>query len=193
MWEIVQTIIYIFAGVMLLLSFWSDESRDRVTRFIVAVWREVWIAISPALYKLVTGDVPPSMRARRRVESRGAAHRAVEEHEPHQDAQSSNLHGGEESQSAVEMEPITTDELRRLAVALRHNYTTADKTKSGAIKAGWGIARSGSDPRYLRASQLYDLATAPEEPIYPNLEASRQPGARDAKKRPRKAREVETL
>jgi hypothetical protein len=193
MWDTIQMIIYIFAGVMFILSFWSDESRDRARRFIVAVFREVWIAISPALYKLVTGDVPPSIRKRGRVDIGGVPHRMVELQEPQHNEQNIDLHGGEEPQSAVEMEPITADELRRLAVALRHNYTTADKTKSGAIKAGWGIARSGSDPRYLRASQLYDLATAPEEPIYPNLEASRQPGTRDAKKRPRKAREVETL
>jgi hypothetical protein len=97
-----------------------------------------------------------------------------------------------EQENTTPFAPATEEELRALAIALRHNLTTADKTKSGAIKAGWGLTRSGSDPRYARASQLYDLATRvpePEEP-YPTLAAKRREAA--AAKPRSKPREVET-
>jgi hypothetical protein len=107
-------------------------------------------------------------------------------------AENADLHGGVEQENTTPFAPATEEELRALAIALRHNLTTADKTKSGAIKAGWGLTRSGSDPRYARASQLYDLATRvpePEEP-YPTLAAKRREAA--AAKPRSKPREVET-
>ena len=80
-------------------------------------------------------------------------------------AENADLHGGDLPPTEGEIPPATADEVQALGRALRHNLTSADKTKSGAIKAGWGLSRSGTDPRYRRASQLYDLAT--KEPAPP--------------------------
>ena len=80
-------------------------------------------------------------------------------------AENADLHGGEPTPEEGEIAPATPEEVIALARALRHNFTSADKTKAGAIRAGWGIkTRSGTDPKYRRASQLYDLATKEPEP-----------------------------
>ena len=64
MWEVAETIIYIVLFVMFLLTFWSQESRDRLMGWIGRGLREVWAAISPAVYKTLTGSVPDRVARR---------------------------------------------------------------------------------------------------------------------------------
>ncbi len=136
-------------------------------------WRfciELGRLIEPPLYRLVTGRDPAARTGamfrfeRREVYAVGEALPApVPADFPLPAAENPDLHGGYPPPTEANFPPATADELQALGRALRHNLTSADKTKSGAIKAGWGLSRSGTDPRYRRASQLYDLAT--KEPV----------------------------
>ncbi len=115
------------------------------------------------------------------LEQRGDLHRSVQDEFPLPAAENDDLHGGVEQEESPAFAPAAPEEIQALAVALRHNLTTADKTKSGAIKAGWGLTRSGSDPRYRRASALYDLATKGTEsgqPFAKNQQPTNKPTAK---------------
>ena len=143
-------------------------------------WRfcvELGRLVEPPLYHLVTGRDPTDRTGAMFHFERREAYVAgealpppVPPNFPLPADENPDLHGGDPPPAEAEIPPATADELQALGRALRHNLTSADKTKSGAIKAGWGLSRSGTDPRYRRASQLYDLATkepAPErkEPV----------------------------
>ncbi|KPV52326.1 hypothetical protein SE17_16170 [Kouleothrix aurantiaca] len=166
-------------------------------------WRfcvELGRLIEPLAYRLVTGR-DPAAREGQMFHSGGTMYRAqswgdnasglidadalpppVPVESPLPAAENPDLHGGDPLPTEAEIPPATADELQALGRALRHNLTSADKTKSGAIKAGWGLSRSGTDPRYRRASQLYDLATKePVPPPRPELRITRrsEPKARN--------------
>ena len=138
-------------------------------------WRfcvELGRLLEPLAYRLVTGRDPAARTGamfqfeRREVYAAGEAlPPPVPADFPLLAAENVDLHGGDPPPTEAEIPPATPEELQALGRALRHNLTSADKTKSGAIKAGWGLSRSGTDPRYRRASQLYDLAT--KEPAPP--------------------------
>ncbi|KPV50352.1 hypothetical protein SE17_27450 [Kouleothrix aurantiaca] len=144
-------------------------------------WRffvELGRLVEPLLYRAVTGRDPHArtgqmfaFETREPYTIGGSAPPSVPADFPLPAAESTPPHGGEPTPEEGEIAPATPEEVIALARALRHNLTSADKTKAGAIRAGWGIkTRSGTDPKYRRASQLYDLATkepAPErkEPV----------------------------
>lgn len=168
--------------------------------------RVVFTAITPLAYKLVTGRVPADLgRVQRQREvdrqtrereraaldygnqfddeaneaapcAGGALPHAVERIKPRADAESTGGDGGVEAEKEPLFAPITPEELQQLGVAIRHKYTAAKANKAECIKAGWGLTKSGSDPRYKRASQLFDLATQPQpepEP-YPTIAEDRK-------------------
>ena len=136
-------------------------------------WRfcvELGRLVEPPLYHLVTGRDPAARSGQMFPTVGGVLHTPtlpapVPADFPLPAAENPDLHGGYPPPTEANFPPATADELQALGRALRHNLTSADKTKSGAIKAGWGLSRSGTDPRYRRASQLYDLAT--KEPAPP--------------------------
>ena len=146
-------------------------------------WRfcvELGRLVEPPLYHLVTGRDPHAREgamfperadesyaplSRRTYVSAASLPPPVQPEYSLPAAENPDLHGGDSPPTEGEIPPATADEVQALGRALRHNLTSADKTKSGAIKAGWGLSRSGTDPRYRRASQLYDLAT--KEPAPP--------------------------
>lgn len=171
----------VFLVVILLLffsTFMPPSVRQAVADSTTHLWRflgESMRWLEPRAYRLVTGR-DPRARTGQLFPPREAPHPAVEREKPLPAAENADLHGGAPATTAEEFAPATADELRALARALRHNLTTPDTTKSGAIKAGWGLARSGTDPRYKRASQLYDLATTPEPPParFPELTPAKQ-------------------
>lgn len=74
---------------------------------------------------------------------------------------------------------LTEEELQavqRMLYAWRRAQAFGDTlSKTDAIKAGWGLGRSGSNPRYLRASVIYDALLGEPEPAvkYPTLTAQR--------------------
>ena len=128
--------------------------------------------VEPTLYHLVTGRDPAARTGAMFHFEHREAYAAGEALPPPvladfplPAAENPALHGEDPPPTEGEIPPATADEVQALGRALRHNLTSADKTKSGAIKAGWGLSRSGTDPRYRRASQLYDLAT--KEPVPP--------------------------
>ena len=136
-------------------------------------WRfciELGRLVEPPLYHLVTGRDPAARSGQMFPTVGGVLHTPtlpppVPATSPLPAAENPALHGEDPPPTEAEFPPATAEELQALGRALRHNLTSADKTKSGAIKAGWGLSRSGTDPRYKRASQLYDLAT--KEPAPP--------------------------
>ena len=138
-------------------------------------WRffvELGRVVESTAYRAVTGRDPHArtgqmfaFETREPYTIGGSAPPSVPADFPLPAAESTPPHGGEPTEEAGEIAPATPEEVIAIARALRHNFTSADKTKSGAIKAGWGLSRSGTDPRYKRASQLYDLAT--KEPAPP--------------------------
>ena len=137
-------------------------------------WRfcvELGRLVEPLAYRLVTGRDPAARTGAMFRSERREAYAAdealpppVPPTSPLPAAENAALHGGDPPPTEADFPPATADELQALGRALRHNLTSADKTKSGAIRAGWGLSRSGTDPRYRRASQLYDLATKEPEP-----------------------------
>lgn len=154
------------------LAHHAGQLAAQAWRFCVELAR--WL--EPRAYRLVTGRDPHArsgvmFAAREPSAAGGALPPPVRGEPPPPAAENAALHGGEPTVEREPIAPATPEELQALGRALRHNLTSADKTKSGAIKAGWGLARSGTDPRYRRASQLYDLATRPEEPAqrFPEL------------------------
>jgi hypothetical protein len=192
MWELLTDLATIAIVVMVLVSFAPRHIRRRMRQVAGDTLRDLWAATRPLAYRLITGDDAPPLGEQPRhltVELRGALHHNVEDDFPLPAAENDDLHGGVEDENQPDFAPASEEELRALALALRHNLTTQDKTKSGAIKAGWGLARSGTDPRYARASELYDLATRPPEPEkeFPTLAAARK-DAEQPRQRRSKAR-----
>jgi hypothetical protein len=70
----------------------------------------------------------------------------------------------------ADFDPPNEDELRMLGVAIRHNATGA--TKQQSLEMAFGVKKGGS-VGWRRASQLFDLATAPAPDPYPHLHAQR--------------------
>ena len=163
----------------------------------------LWQALTPLAYRLVTGSVPADLaqvqreaNRRRAAQQRaaldfgayddeqaeepaaagGSLPRPVEAGGARADAEKSGGAGGVEAQKDPVSAPITEEEIAQLGAAIRHKHTAAKSNKAECIKAGWGLTKSGSDPRYKRASYLFDLATQPQptpEP-YPTISADRE-------------------
>lgn len=180
MWDTIEAVFYILMFLLFLTTFMPKRVQRNVADSTTHLWRFLkalvhWI--EPRAYQLVTGQ---DFYTRQAIYERtlheyaggsGNLHPAVQDEFPLPSAENAALHGGDPTVERGDIAPATPEEVQALARALRHNHTTPDKTKSGAIKAGWGLSRSGTDPRYRRASQLYDLATTPEEPAskFPEL------------------------
>ncbi len=175
MWETLETAFYILLMLLFLTTFMPKRVQRNVADSTYHLWLflgELVRWLEPRAYALVTGQDPARRQGRPSLFG-GMSHAPVESEIPLPAAENAVLHRGEPPAERAEIAPATADEVQALARALRHNLTSADKTKSGAIKAGWGLSRSGTDLRYRRASELYDLATKPAEP-FPELGAEKR-------------------
>ncbi len=95
-----------------------------------------------------------------------------------QDATFSDVQRSSVQAEPAEIDPPNADELRRLALAIRHNAEGA--TKQQAIETAFGVKKGGS-AAWRRASQLFDAATAPPSDPYPTLRARQRPSWQGAK------------
>lgn len=176
MWAMLETAFYIVLVLLFLTTFMPKRVQRNVADSTYHLWRflqELVRWLEPRAYAFVTGQDPA--RRQRPSLAGGAPHAAVECEIRLPAAEKPALHGGVEATEAA-FQPPTAEEIQALARALRHKYTAAKSTKSDDIKAGWGLSRSGTDPRYRRASELYDLAVKPAEPPspFPELDAEKR-------------------
>lgn len=160
MWEIVENLAYLVLFVMFLMTFWSQQSRDRFWSWVGQTWRETWTAISPMLYKLITGSVPD------RVKQRYIIVKEADEGDDEEDdfAPAATTATTQQQPIAMPQNDSNALLLHAKAEALAAMVKAGKIGETDGIKTVFGEKPSSTNPRYLAARDALKQALAELEP-----------------------------
>jgi len=186
MWDLIESIATVVIIVLVIMSFWPKRYRTAVSHYTRRTARiagdnlaDLWRALRPLAYRLITGDDAPKAverpsRTHRSNTNRTEPNTLVRDESPLPAAESEPNEPTGSVRGPAPVLTLSADELAAVVRMIEHKRTAARPTKSSTIQAAFGVSRGGG-ATYGRASELYDrFFAAPAEAIYPTLAAERE-------------------